>query len=48
MIGKANDEMLHDMLQTRTNEARTLTVDQLNQIQQDIDAQKQNIQSLYY
>jgi uncharacterized protein YutD len=32
MILKPNDEMLHDMLQTRTNEARTLITDQLNQI----------------
>jgi hypothetical protein len=27
---------------------QTLTADQLNQIQQDIDSQKQNIQALYY
>ena len=48
MIRKANDEMLNDMLQTRTNEAKTLTADQLNQINQDIDAQKDNMRALYY
>jgi hypothetical protein len=48
MIRKANDEMLHDMLQTRTKEVRTLTTDQLNQIQQDIDSHKENIRALYY
>jgi hypothetical protein len=48
MIRKTEDEVLHDMLEVRTNEARRLTTDQINQLQQDMDAQKQNIQALYY
>jgi hypothetical protein len=43
MIRKANDEILHDLLENRTNIAKTLTTDQLHQIQADSDAQKQNI-----
>jgi hypothetical protein len=48
MIRKADDQVLQDLLEVRTNQARTLTGDQLVQIQQDIDSQKQNIQELYY
>jgi hypothetical protein len=44
MIRKANDEVLHDLLEVRTNKARELTAQQLGQIENDIDSQKQNIQ----
>jgi dihydroxyacetone kinase len=48
MIRGANDKLLHDLLETRTNAARSLTGDQLNEIQLDIESQTQNIQELYY
>jgi hypothetical protein len=48
MIRKADDQVIQDLLEVRTNQARSLTGDQLNQIQQDIDSQKQNIQELYF
>jgi hypothetical protein len=38
MIRKTNDEMLHDLLETKTNIAKTITIDHLNQIQVDIDS----------
>jgi hypothetical protein len=48
IIRKENDDMLHELLETRTNASKILTADQLNQIQMDIDSHKQNIQVLYY
>jgi hypothetical protein len=48
MIRKANDETLHDLFETRVNAARTLSVEQLEQVQRDIDANSQNLQALYY
>jgi hypothetical protein len=48
MIHKANDDMVLELLETKTNASKNLTIDQLNQRQQDIDSHKQNIQALYY
>jgi hypothetical protein len=48
MIPKANDDMLHELLETRTKASKILTTDHLNQIQMGIDSHKQNIQELYY
>jgi hypothetical protein len=48
MIRKANDDMLHELLETKKNASKILSTDQLNQIQQDIDSHTQNIQALYY
>jgi hypothetical protein len=40
MIRKANDDMLRDLVNTRANAAKTLSSQQLEQMQQDIDANK--------
>ena len=48
MIRKANNKLLNELLATKTNMAKSLTTDQLNQIQQDIESQTQTIQELYY
>jgi hypothetical protein len=48
MIRKANDDLLRDLVDSRANAEKTLSGDELNQIQADIDANKQNLQSLYY
>jgi dihydroxyacetone kinase len=47
-IRKANNKVLDDLLETKTNLARSVTGDQLNEIQRDIESQTQAIQELYY
>ena len=48
MVRKANNKVLNDLLEVIANKARSLTTDQINEIQQEIESQTQNIQELYY
>jgi phage host-nuclease inhibitor protein Gam len=48
LIRKANDEVLQRVYNTRSSAAKILNSDQLVEMQNDINAQKQNLQELYY
>jgi hypothetical protein len=48
MKGKANDEILHDLLETKVNETKYLTTDQINHIQANFNANSQSLQWLNY
>jgi ABC-type Fe3+/spermidine/putrescine transport system ATPase subunit len=48
MIHKANNDILHNILETRSNEAKLLSSDQIVQMQNDKSVQSQNLQELYY
>jgi hypothetical protein len=48
MIRKANDDLLRDIVNSRKNAAKILSSQELEQMQQDINATQQNLQEIYY
>jgi hypothetical protein len=48
MIGKVNDDILHNILEIRSNTSKLLSSQQIEHMQNVISAQSQNLQELYY